>query len=213
MYRKVSKANGRDLDRGYMNGTHMTPLRNIVKGICDSLNKYVDYLKKQAIEVSKNHKTAVLPESNIEDFTIIKLKYHSYDNSAWEDRFLNFQNILSDTNFYVSLEINMQVFKDSGRQDVRHAIKTLIKKVFNQFPKSSIYYFKLPSQGPHKAVNIFWKQPQNEGSTPQQMKLVEELRNNSKSFYLEPCRKKSNINLKVWDWLKLTKLFSSSKIF
>ena len=59
------------LDRGYMNGTHMTLLRNIVKGICDSLNKYVDYLKKQAVEVSKNHKTANLPESKIDNFKII----------------------------------------------------------------------------------------------------------------------------------------------
>ena len=42
------------LYRGYMNGIHMTLLRNIVKGICDSLDKYIDYLKKQAIEVSKN---------------------------------------------------------------------------------------------------------------------------------------------------------------
>ena len=47
------------LYRGYMNGIHMTLLRNIVKGICDSLDKYIDYLKKQAIEVSKNQKTAV----------------------------------------------------------------------------------------------------------------------------------------------------------
>ena len=59
------------LDWGYMNGMHMTLLKNIVKGICDSINKYVDYLKKQAIEVSKNHKTAVLPESKIDNFTII----------------------------------------------------------------------------------------------------------------------------------------------
>ena len=44
------------LDRGYMNGTHMILLRNIVKGICDFLDKYVDYLKKQAIEVSKTIK-------------------------------------------------------------------------------------------------------------------------------------------------------------
>ena len=72
-----------------MSGMYMTLLRNMVKGICDSLNKYVDYLKKEAIEVSKNHKTAVLSESKIEDFTIIKLKYHLYDDSAWEDHFLN----------------------------------------------------------------------------------------------------------------------------
>ena len=107
---------------------HMTLLRNTVKGVCDSLNKYVDYLKKQAIEVSKNHETAVLPESKIEDFTIIQLKYYSYDDSTWEDRFLNLKNILSDTDFHVLVEINMHAFKDNGCQDVRHAIKTLIKK-------------------------------------------------------------------------------------
>ena len=39
-----------------MNGTHMTLLRNLIKGICDSLDKYVDYLKKQAVEVSKTIK-------------------------------------------------------------------------------------------------------------------------------------------------------------
>ena len=149
-----------------------------------NIYRYVDYLKKQAVEISKNHKTAVLPESKIEDFTIIKLKYHSYDDSTWEDRFLNLKNILAGTVFYVLVEINMHAFKDSGRRDVRHAIETLIKKGFRYwFPKSSIYYFKLPSQGPHKAVHILWKQPQNEDSTPQQMKLVEELCNNSKSFY------------------------------
>ena len=105
----------------------------------------------------------------------------------------------------------MRAFKESDRQDVHHAIETLIKKGFpSRFPKISISYFKLPSQGPHKAVHILWKQSQNEGSTPQQMKLVEELCNNSKSFHSrEPCRKKSNINLNAWDWLKLTKLSSS----
>ena len=127
------------LNRGYMNGTHMTLLRNIVKGICDSLNKHVDYLKKQAVEVLKNHKTAVLPETKIEDSTIIKLKYHSYDDSAWEDRFLNLKNILSDPDFYVPVEINMHAFKDSGRRDVCHAIETLIKKGCPyRFPKSGI---------------------------------------------------------------------------
>ena len=167
-----------------MSGMYMTLLRNMVKGICDSLNKYVDYLKKEAIEVSKNHKTAVLSESKIEDFTIIKLKYHLYDDSAWEDHFLNLKNILSDTNFYVPVEINMHAFKVSGCWDVCHAIKALIVKSFPyRLPKSSIYYFKLPLQSPHKAVHILWKQPQNKDSTPQQMKLVEELHSNSKSLY------------------------------
>ena len=57
---------------------------------------------------------------------------------------MNLKNILSDTDFYVPVEINMYAFKDSGRRNVWHTIKTLIKKGFRyRFPKSSIYYFKL----------------------------------------------------------------------
>ena len=185
------------LDQGYMNETHMTLLRNILKGICNSLDKYVDYLKKQAIELSKNHQTAVLPKSKIEDFRIIKLKYHLYDDSAWEDRFLNLKNILSGTEFYVPVETNMHAFKDSGRRDVCHAIEILIKKGFPyQFPKSSTYYFKLQSQGPHKVVHILWKQFQIEDSTPQQRKLVDEIRNSSKSFYSRAMWKEIQHKLK-----------------
>ena len=56
--------------------------------------------------------------------------------SSWEDRLLNLKNILSDTEFYVPVEINMHAFKDSGCLDVRHAIEILIKKVFLiGFPK------------------------------------------------------------------------------
>ena len=81
---------------------------------------------------------------------------------------MNLKNILSDTEFHVPVEINMHAFKDSGCRDVRHAIKTLIKKGFRyRFPKSSIYYLKLSSQGAHKAVQIRWKHPQNGDSTPQ----------------------------------------------
>ena len=95
------------------------------------------------------------------------------------------------------MEINMHAFKDSGRQDVHHSIKTLIKKGFPyRFPKSSIYYFKLLSQGQHKAVHVLWKQPQKEDSTPQQMKLVEKLLNNSKSFYSRAMRKEIQHKLK-----------------
>ena len=71
----------------------------------------------------------------------------------------------------------MYALKDSGCWYVCNAIETLIKKSFPyRLPKGSIYYFKLPSQGPHKAVlHVFWKQAQNEDSNPQQMKLVEEV--------------------------------------
>ena len=71
-----------------------------------------------------------------------------------------------------------------------------------RFPKSSIYYFKLPSQGPHKAFHILWKQPQNKDSTSQQMKLVEEVRNNSKSFYSRATQKEIKHKLKCLGLVK-----------
>ena len=133
----------------------------------------------------------------------MKVKYHSHDDSAWEDCFLNLKNILSGTEFYATVEINMYALKDIGRRDVHHAIETLIKKGFPyRFPKSSIYYFKLPSQDPHKAVHILWKQPPNEGNSPKQMKLVGELRNKSKSFYFRNMQKEKQHKLKR---LKLVK--------
>ena len=136
-----------------MNGTHLALLRNIVKRTCDSLDKYLDYPKKQAVEISKNHETAVVPESKTEDFTIIKLNYHSHDNSTWEDRFLNLKNILSDTNFYVLVEINMHALKDSGHRDVHHANETLIKKAFLiGFPKVA----SIPSSYYHRVHTKFF---------------------------------------------------------
>ena len=49
---------------------------------------------------------------------------------------MNLKNILSDTDFYVPVEINMYAFKDSGRRNVWHTIETLIKKAFViGFPK------------------------------------------------------------------------------
>ena len=54
---------------------------------------------------------------------------------------------------------------------------------------NGIYCFKLLSQGPHKAVHTLRKQPQNESSTLQQMKLVKELCNSSKIFYSRAIRK------------------------
>ena len=67
---------------------------------------------------------------------------------------------------------------------------------------NSIYCFKLLSQGPHKAVHTLRKQPQNESSTLQQMKLVKELCNSSKIFYSRAIRKEIQHKFKRLGFVK-----------
>ena len=41
-----------------------------------------------------------LPESNVNDFSMIKTEFHVFEASVWEDRFLTLKNIVSETNTF-----------------------------------------------------------------------------------------------------------------
>ena len=81
----------------------MLTFKNIVKGVYDSVLKYVNYLDKKAKLVSQNNKTQEFPESKIEEFTIIKIPFHLLEDSNWEDCFLSLKNILCNTDYYVPI--------------------------------------------------------------------------------------------------------------
>ena len=59
-----------------------------------------------------------------------------------------------------------------------------------------LFYFKLPSQGCHRAVHVLWKQPKNENSTPRQLQLIEQLRSCKKTFYTRAMRREIQSKLK-----------------
>ena len=160
------------LDRGYMNQKHMTKFKNIVSSICDSVQKYIDYLNDQLMRVTENHNETAVDEPSIEEFTIKKLKYHIYEDSLWEDRFLNLKDLLRESDSYTPIEINCHL-KSKDRNNFNYGIKTITTKGFLYLvPNSCIYYFKLPSQGPYNAIHFLWKQPENENDTPEQLKLI-----------------------------------------
>lgn len=85
----------------------MLNLKNIVKDIYDPVLKYaLNYLDKQAKFILQNNKTQKFPESKIEEFSLIKIPFHLFEGSNWENRFLSLKSILCETAYHVPIEVN-----------------------------------------------------------------------------------------------------------
>ena len=63
-------------------------------------------------------------------------------------------------------------------------------------PGVLIFHFKLPSQGPQKAVHFLWKQPVlDEKNNPQQTKLMCGLRNKKELYYSRSMKREIRLKL------------------
>ena len=83
---------------------------------------------------------------------------------------------LDEKNVYEPIILN-DLVHCSYRQSFARTIKHLLE---NGFPfvltGRSIFHFKLPSMGPHRAVHLIWKQPvDNEDDCPEQLKLITDM--------------------------------------
>ena len=90
-------------DRVFRGVSHMKKLKNIILGICDLVEKYVNYLDKQVKSTMEHHKTTVAPESPNENFSIRKIKIKDSSSDVWNKHFLNLINILTETDAYVHI--------------------------------------------------------------------------------------------------------------
>ena len=70
-----------------------------------SVLKYLNYPDKQAKLVLQNNKTQEFPESKFEDFTVIKIPFHLFEDSNWED--------CCETDYYVPIEVSEFVDRNS----------------------------------------------------------------------------------------------------
>ena len=178
----------------------MLTFKNIVKGVYDSVLKYVNYLDKKAKLVSQNNKTQEFPESKIEEFTIIKIPFHLLEDSNWEDRFLSLKNILCKTDYYVPIfQLKwMSLLIINDKRKFNYPIESLTRKVFSfHLENSDLFYFKLLSQGCHRAVHQKY-----ENSTPQQLQLIEQLHSCKKTFHARAMRTEIQSKLKYLDVVK-----------
>ena len=156
----------------------MKKFKSIIGGVCDSVEKYVNYLEKQVKPVKEHQKNTAPPECPIENFTIKNLKFKNSSNDVWNERFLNLKNILTETDFFVPIELRNFLKKSNSRQSFSNTINALFQEGFPyNLPNCNLFHFKLRPQGPYEAVHFIWKQPNIEcDNTPEQLKLVDNLK-------------------------------------
>ena len=176
----------------------MKKFKNIIGGVCDSVEKYVNYLEKQAKSVKEHKKNTAPPECPTENFLIKKLKFKNSSNDVWNESFLNLKNILTETDFFVPIELCNFLKKSSSPESFSSTINTLFQEGFPYNPPNcNLFHFKLPSQGPYEAVHFIWKQPNSKcDNTPEQLKLVDSLKSSCKTFYTRAMRKEIQFKLK-----------------
>ena len=105
----------------------MLTLKNIVKDIYDPVLKYaLNYLDKQAKFILQNNETQEFPEPKIEEFTLIKIPFHLFEGSNWENRFISLKNILCETAYHVPIEVN-EFVNHNDKRKFNYAIE---KKAF-----------------------------------------------------------------------------------
>ena len=108
------------------------------------------------------------------------------------------KNILTETDFFVPVELRNFLKKSNSRESFSNTINTLFQEGFpHNLPNCNLFHFKLPSQGPYEAVHFISKQPNTEcDDTPEQLKVVDSLKSSFKTFCTRAMRKEIQFKLK-----------------
>lgn len=75
----------------------------------------------------QNNTTQEFAESKIEHFTVIKITFHLFEDSNWEDRFLSLESILCKSDYYTPIEVN-EFVDCNDKHKFNCAIESLTQK-------------------------------------------------------------------------------------
>lgn len=178
------------LERKYMMLSHMKPLAELVYKVCESISSYSKYLDRQKIRNAANRLRDDVPDSfnsPLDDFCVRKLKqvFSTENNSL-----CGLKLVLQDKDVFVPINMNDHVPVRN-----RHTFYELMKKVCEVgFPacdsKHDLYYYRLPSQGPHCAVHFIWKAPKSGINVEDEnARLMSSLREKIKVYHTRASRK------------------------
>ena len=119
-------------------------------------------------------------DSFIEDFSVTKLK--QVTGRSYFSQLGAVKNLVDAADVYAPININANV-STMDRRLFFSIMKSIVDDGFPVIHKD-VYYFRLPSQGPHPAVHFIWKAVKDDANVEKEnTKLVVHLREKRKSFY------------------------------
>ena len=140
------------LEQKYMMQQQIRPFREIV-------STYSSYLENQRSRVQENNQRKEEEEvSSISDFSVAKLKQVSV--KPYFPQLEKITHLLAKANVYMPINVN-----ENFNVRCPQLFFKLKKKVVDEgFPVmgKNLFYFRLPSQGPHPAIHFIWKADTND---------------------------------------------------
>ena len=172
-----------------MRRSHMKVFSELVSSVCSDVTQYASYLESQRIRVQAQHsKDDSKDESDsIFDYTVTKLK--QVQSKSYFSQLQKVKSLLVDANVYEPIIINDNV-NNNCRVAFFNLVKNTVTDGFCAIKNFDLFYFRLPSQGPHPAVHFIWKADPNDINVDgENTKLVVSLRGEQKTFYSRASRK------------------------
>ena len=182
-----------------MNSLHMKPLQLILINVPGNLTAYLAELEEQNERTQKFHEK-LRKTTTIEDFVVRSISiYDSAKENIWSNRFARIRELFQNKDLSNPIVIN-DLIQVTNRTILMATINhTTAKGLPFKLKGYSISYYRLPSSGPHPAVHFWWKRSINDTlDCPEQLKLIHELKNESKTYYSRA--------MKTEIWIKILKL-------
>ena len=162
------------MDRKFMSANKLKKLHDIVKTVIEAISEYFDILEDQRVRSHKNSQKDVRKEeTSLDEFVITKVKMRvPMSDSYYKENYNKIRTALNEADMYEPVMLNSLLNVGTGhklRTQQYRFIEDMLKNGLPfVIPLVDVCHFKLPSQGPHKAVHFVWKKPRgDEDDDPQ----------------------------------------------
>ena len=159
----------------------MTPLRKIVLDVFEKVSMYIEYLTAQKERVNKCHTYVERTTTGapVDLFLIQNVKQFCGTNENFSSSFSKICTAMETFGVYKHILLN-DFFVLYSRLEFTRTIRKLSEKGFPCIsPEYDMYYYALPSHGPHRGQHFIWKQPRGDDSSAEQQQLVDTIREES----------------------------------
>ena len=177
----------------------MKHLQLILVNVTGNLTAYLAELEEQN-ERTQKFREKLHKTTTVEDFVVRSNSTHnSVKENVWSNRFARIRELFQNKDLYNPIVIT-DLTQVTNRTMLMATINhTTEKGLPFKLKGYSISYYRLPSSGPHPAVHFWWKRSINDTlDCPEQLKLIHELKNESKTCYSRAMKNKF--------WIEILKL-------
>ena len=181
-------------ERKYMVTHRFKLLKEIVDSTIEQVSSYVDLLEGQIQRTQKNHH---LDNNDIDEvvtnFVATRVKMKVTLSTSYSSEFDAIRVALQDIDHYSPVNVsdlipnNDSVSRVQRCRFINHLLAEGLPFLIHNV---TVFHFRLPSEGPHRAIHFLWTQPTtDESNNPQHTKLICDIREKKTKYFTRSMKK------------------------